>query len=1051
MGDKTKTLRKENDDLKSELIALKKEFQSLKSKMAEQKDCNDAAATALPTTQDVQFLSDSYDALVKSESKDETISSFSVFHNNVVSLNRNLENLQTQILHEVDFHFNVIGITETKITNANSQLCTAHIPGYVFEYVPTPLASGGVGMFIDESLDYRVLERTSNEAFQVLWAEFSFEKKKNVICGIFYRQHNSPEIFQSYFDETIEKLASSGKHIVIMGDFNIDLLKCASSSYSHDFLTSLQSCSLVPTIDKPTRVRSTSATLIDNIFTNNPDQVVVSGNIISDISDHFSQFCILKSMRDKIQIKKTKVRDFSRFSRDSFEADLSNVNWNALLNKRTCDADNLFSSFYNKFNKLINKHAPMKTISNRKAKQLSKPWITKGIRISIKVKNKLYVSGDTANYKIYRNKICTLPRLSKQQYYSKFFNDNLTNMKKTWEGINNLLARKLKKTKPINSIRVPTNNDSVTCDQRRIANVLNDHFASVGPKLANKLPTVQRNYLEFMNRTNSPDSSFVFNLVTPAEVELEILRIPNNKSHGLYSCPTQLLKYSSKVVSSTLAEIINLSISSGMYPKKLKMAKIIPIFKADDNTNPNNYRPISLLSNFNRIFEKLVYSRMESFIEQNNLLSPSQYGFRKAHSTQHAILDIVSTIQENMDKRLFSCGVFIDLKMAFDTVDHKILLHKLNHYGFRGVTNKWFSSYLDGRTQTTQTGSHISKRQNTTCGVPQGSVLGPLLFLIYINDIQESSDKLKLFLFADDTNAVYADKNLKSLETTVNQELSKLFDWLTANKLTLNINKTNFVIFRPAQRKLTYHPKIMIFDNDQKKNVAVECKESVRYLGVIIDNNLSWKNHIDHVAIKISRTIGLICKLRHFLPRHILLTIYRSLVTPYLTYGLIAWGQACKSHLEKLLKLQKRALRFIYFSERNQHTIPLFIDAGVLPLKSLYYELLAHLMFEIRHRNAPGNIQALFQDISDIHSYNTRSSASNNFYTHSSRLSIQVNSFSRIGTKIWNEMPMSLRKLPKNVFKRKIKQILFDILSSEDYYIDLPEIVQKVKMNLFSS
>ena len=624
-------------------------------------------------------------------SKDETISSFSVFHNNVVSLNRNLENLQTQILHEVDFHFNVIGITETKITNANSQLCTAHIPGYVFEYVPTPLASGGVGMFIDESLDYRVLERTSNEAFQVLWAEFSFEKKKNVICGIFYRQHNSPEIFQSYFDETIEKLASSGKHNVIMGDFNIDLLKCASSSYSHDFLTSLQSCSLVPT-----RVRSTSATLIDNIFINNPDQVVVSGNIISAISDHFSQFCILKSMRDKIQIKKTKVKDFSRFSRDSFEADLSNVNWNALLNKRTCDADNLFSSFYNKFNKLINKHAPMKTISNRKAKQLSKPWIDKGIRISIKVKNKLYVSGDTANYKIYRNKICTLTRLSKQQYYSKFFNDNPTTMKKTWEGINNLLARKLKKTKPINSIRVPTNNDSVTCDQRRIANVLNDHFASVGPKLANKLPTIQRNYLEFMNRANSPDSSFVFNLVTPAEVELEILRIPNNKLHGLYSCPTQLLKYSSKVVSSTLAEIINLSISSGMYPNKLKMATIIPIFKADDNTNPNNYRPISLLSNFNRIFEKWVYSRMESFIEQNNLLSPSQYGFHKAHSTQHAILDNVSTIQENMDKRLFSCGVFIDLKKAFDTVDHKILLHKLNHYGFRGVINKWFSSYLDG-------------------------------------------------------------------------------------------------------------------------------------------------------------------------------------------------------------------------------------------------------------------------------------------------------------------------------------------------------------------
>ena len=243
----------------------------------------------------------------------------------------------------------------------------------------------------------------------------------------------------------------------------------------------------------------------------------------------------------------------------------------------------------------------------------------------------------------------------------------------------------------------------------------------------------------------------------------------------------------------------------------------------------------------------------------------------------------------------------------------------------------------------------------------------------------------------------------------------------------------------------------MIFDNDQNKNVALECKEFVRYLGIIIDNNLSGKHHIDHVAIKMSRTGGLIGKLRHFLPRHTLLRIYRSLVAPYLTYGLTTWGRAYKSHLEKPLKLQKRALRFIYFSERNQHAIPLFIDAGVLPLKFLYYEHLANLMFEIRHSNAPGNIQDLFQDISDIYSYNTGFSASNNFYTQSSRLSIQVNSFSRIGTKMWNEMPVSLRKRSKNAFKRKIKQTLFEILASDDCYIDHPEIVKKVELNLFFS
>ena len=210
---------------------------------------------------------------------------------------------------------------------------------------------------------------------------------------------------------------------------------------------------------------------------------------------------------------------------------------------------------------------------------------------------------------------------------------------------------------------------------------------------------------------------------------------------------------------------------------------------------------------------------------------------------------------------------------------------------------------------------------------------------------------------------------------------------------------------------------------------------------------MSWKHHIDHIVIKISRTIGLISKLRHFVPKHTLINIYRSLIAPYLSYGLIVWGQACKSYLDKLLKLQKRVLRFIYFSDHNQHAIPLFSDAGILPLQFSYYELAANLMFDIRRRNAPRNIRDLFEDISNIHSYNTRSSASKNFYTQSSRLSIQLNSFSRIGTTIWNEMPLTLRNLSKYNFKRKIKRKLFDILTSDDSYLDIRNIIQKVKFS----
>lgn len=294
----------------------------------------------------------------------------------------------------------------------------------------------------------------------------------------------------------------------------------------------------------------------------------------------------------------------------------------------------------------------------------------------------------------------------------------------------------------------------------------------------------------FLKRTKSTDSSFAVNLVTPEEFRLEISYIPNNKSHGLYLCLTQILKCSSNLISGILVNILKTSISTGVYPSEQWQR----LFRFSNKMIILTLTIIGRLFcffNFNRIFEKIVFKRMESFIEQKNLLTPSQYGFRKAHSTQHAILDIVNAIQTNMNNCLFSCGIFIDLKKAFDTVDPKILLHRLDHYGFHGIINIWFSSYLQGKTQTTQIRPHISERLDSTWGVPQGSVLGPQLFLLYINDIQESSDKLSFYLFLEDINILFTDKNLKSLELYVNQELNKVYDWLTANKLTLNIKKSN--------------------------------------------------------------------------------------------------------------------------------------------------------------------------------------------------------------------------------------------------------------------
>ena len=445
-------------------------------------------------------------------STNERLSSFSIFHNNVLSISKNLENLQTQILEELEFHFDIIGISdhETKITNSNSV-----ISGYNFEFVPTPLASGGVALFIDDRHGYRILEKASNEAFQALWVEISFVKKKNIICGVVYRQHNSPERFQKYFEETIEKFAALGKQICVLGDFNIDLLKAQSSNYSHDFLLTLQSCYLIPTVDKPTRVRSTSATLIDNIFVNIPEQVLVSGNIISHISDHFSQFCILSSIVDQPK-ENRKVRDFSKFSSRSFVADLTQVDWDEIIARGTDDINKIFSSFYNKLNKIVNKHAPFKS--------MSKPWITKGIRTSIRIKNRFYMSGDHAQYKSYRNTISKLTRINKKKYYSQFFNNNLKNMQKTWEGINTLLNSKKKTSMKIICLKQP-NSNTTTNMKSRIPNIMNEHFTGIGPTLANNLPTPKELFTEFPDKSKSPATSFFFCPISPNEVKLEILSV----------------------------------------------------------------------------------------------------------------------------------------------------------------------------------------------------------------------------------------------------------------------------------------------------------------------------------------------------------------------------------------------------------------------------------------------------------------------------------------------------------------------------------------------
>ena len=327
--------------------------------------------------------------------------------------------------------------------------------------------------------------------------------------------------------------------------------------------------------------------------------------------------------------------------------------------------------------------------------------------------------------------------------------------------------------------------------------------------------------------------------------------------------------------------------------------------------------------------------------------------------------------------------------------------------------------------------------------------MGPLLFLLYNNDISYSSNHLNFFLFADDTNLLYADKNLRSLEVTVNKELTSVCNWLMANKLSLNTKKSNFVIFRPYQKRMNFDVTIKLFDHDKNSLISLERKDYVKYLGVLIDSNLTWKQHILFISSKISKSLGIITRLRHFVPTDTLLSIYRSLIQPYITYGIAVWGQAAQTNLDKLLILQKRALRFIHFAPYRSHAISLFNHYNILPLNFQYCESVCTIMHDVSNNSLPANISNLFLYPTQVHSYNTRFSETGSFNIKYSRTNQLKPSFSIFGARIWMGIPQSIRILPKHKFKVSLHQLLLRILELEDTYVDTPTLVNKLsKMNV---
>ena len=494
--------------------------------------------------------------------------------------------------------------------------------------------------------------------------------------------------------------------------------------------------------------------------------------------------------------------------------------------------------------------------------------------------------------------------------------------------------------------------------------------------------------------------------------------IKTKKSPGLDGISIRLLKDASNIVAGPLVNIFNVSLQRAIFPNDWKLAKVTPIFKEGNKADCENYRPISVISAVAKLFEKLVYLQLSSFLRLNGILVEQQSGFRQQHSTETALLSSTNEWLFNMDRGLLSGVLFLDLKKAFDTIDHHILLSKLELYGIKGTSLKWFESYVSGRSQICSVNSKMSAARQIKCGIPQGSNLGPILFLLYINDLPNCLETTKANLFADDTSLSCEGFSPYEIETKLNKDIENVHRWLTANKLSLNMEKSEFMIIGSRRRlaSIENSPVLTLGGNNIKR---VYQKKT---LGMILDDQLKWNKHNEMQCKTISNNIALLKRAKLFVNRDSLIKIFNALVWPHFNYCSTIWNDGCCSIIDKLFILQKRAARVITGDTYEVRSMQTLDSLNWLPIEELLKQRQLIMTFKVLTGRLPRYLGKLFS-VSQNDNYNLRSNQIK-LNLPKPKTNFLKRSFSYRAAKSWNELPSENTENYNNLsilsFKRQL-------------------------------
>lgn len=895
-----------------------------------------------------------------------------------------------------DQDINVIVISETWVRREETKYY--NFKNFHSIYASREKRGGGLGIFIHKNLEFEILDKMEQELsyLAVRLSTINF-----VISGIYRPPSFRKESFYNIIDEKLENLSKLKCKSLLLGDINIDISKQNNNDTKR--LMDIYSSNCFDLCNKgvSTRVSDNTTSLIDHIITNSSEKIEVSLKD-SPISDHKIQIVNLPL---KCNIKKTK---FKRIEIQKIKVDMLK---NELLKMpiNTYKDPNLI---YEKILEVFENCSYTKTL---KIKENSKPWFDETLIELIKLRDKYFQKKKENNgestaaelYQHYNKLVKRTIREKKQNYYK----ENLTNgdQKSMWNTINFIMHNQVKESnKDVEFIK---KDNKKIVNPNEICEEFNEHFINVGPKLAAKIPMSFKLGIDKLS-----SNSMYLKPTDEEEIEDIISSLNSKKSPGFDNISVSIVKTVKYEISSIISKLVNLSFISGIIPEKMKIAKVKPIYKSGSKDDMENYRPISLLPIISKIMEKTMNKRLHDYLEATKYLYKHQYGFRKSCDTESAVLDVVTEFQMQLDANKM-CGLLsIDLRKAFDTVNHEILLNLLYQLGIRGIVHKWFHNYLSGRKQFVYQGTVSSRANEIICGVPQGSILGPVLFLIYINSIINIKLKGKVYMFADDTTLIYSADSIQQIRNAIESDLSVLSSWLSYNKLSINYSKSAFMYI--TKRRLSSDLKSDIKFN----NEIIKYSTDIKFLGIILDEHLSWSKHIESIRKKISPVIGVLYRIRHQITLKYLKCIYFSLIYSKLQYLISVWGTARLSIIKPIKILQNKVIKCIYKLEHLEPTRNLYKPRQLLDINTIYKFKVLNFIHSVIYNYKHSNLN--FEVNSHKHEHITRQTdmlIPIKIKSDMGKRSILYN-----GIILYNELPARLKKkLSVEKFKKELKKYLF--------------------------